>query len=387
MLAGFLSAMRTLARSATFTCCVPFALDPLRRRFPSVTWLPCDEHTRAGCVAECDVWLGLGGSPFQHSLSRWFIDHLLSEAALCQRSGKPMFFLGVGIQTATELANPDVRHICSRASAIWTRDPASAERMATLGSALPVASAADLAHVFFRETPPPPFRPGRLTLVANFDYGAWPGQAALLRAAQLPSAGFAPSEYVWLAQESRDLPGAERALHAALSPGDRSRWQLIVPDEPAASAVPSPLASEVPPDIAPSPTSGTSTHATTGTLKSVFARWPSGEWLVTARFHAALAGAWSGSKIVILSTNEKLRAAARELACPVLAPDADEATALAALQSASAPSSPARPLVAPSLHVAADQAYAACAAFVRAAQSSLPRSLLTSAVAPARPTP
>ncbi len=410
MLAGFLSAMRTLAPSATFTCCVPFALDPLRQRFPSITWLPCDEPTRTGCVAACDVWLGLGGSPFQHSLSRWFIDHLLSEAALCQRSGKPMFFLGIGIQTATELANPDVRHICSHASAIWTRDPASAERLATVASTLPVACAADLAHVFFRETPPPPPHPGRLTLVANFDYGAWPGQAALLRAVQLPSPSFAPSEYVWLSQESRELPGAERALHAALPPNERSRWQLIVPDEPASSAAPFPLLSAPSLAIGPSTTSDTSPDAIPdGTLKSVFARWPSGEWLVTARFHAALAGAWSGSKIVILSTNEKLRAAARELACPVLAPDADEATALAALQSASAPSlssalpaslfpaplphafpatsSPGRPPVAPSLLAAADQAYAACAAFVRAAQSSLPRSLLTSAVAPAQPTP
>lgn len=398
MLAGFLSAMRTLAPAATFTCCVPFALGPLRQRFPSVTWSPCDEPTRAGCIAACDVWLGLGGSPFQHSLSRWFVDHLLSETALCERFGKPMFFLGVGIQTATELAHPDVRHICSRASAIWTRDPASAERLATLGSALPVACAADLAHVFFRENPPPPRRLGRLTLVANFDYGAWPGQAALLRAVQIQPAGFAPSEFTWLAQESRDLPGAERALHAALPPNDRSRWQLIVPDEPLPDATSKAF---VP--------SETGSFDSSASLAAAVSRWPSGEWLVTARFHAALAGAWAGSKIVILSTNEKLRAAARALACPVLAPDADEATALAALQSASAPSlssalpathfpsplphtfpatsSPPRSPVAPSLLAAADQAYTACAAFVRAAQSSLPRSPLTSAVAPARPTP
>jgi hypothetical protein len=292
-----------------------------------------------------------------------------------------------------------VCRICAQAAAIWTRDPASAERLSAIATPPPTTNAADLAHIFFRKTLPPPARSGRLTLVANFDYGAWPGQAAFLRATAPFAVHLPVSERVWLAQESRDLPGAERALHAALPAADRAHWALVVPDQPT-TAYSSHL---LPRDPA---------------LTSVFARWPSGEWLVTARFHAALAGAWAGSKIVILSTNEKLRAAARELACPVLAPDADEATALAALQSASAPSlssafpaprfpsalptphvpsplphalpatsSPARPPIAPSLLAAADQAYAACAAFVRAAQSSLPRSPLTSAVAPARPTP
>lgn len=397
MLAGFLSAMSTLAPEATFTCCIPFPLDPLRRRFPSIAWLPCDERSRAACIEQCDVWLGLGGSPFQHSLSRWFVDHLLSETSLCQRHDKPMFFLGVGVQTATELIDPAIRQICSRATAIWTRDPASAARLATLPQAPLIASAADLAHVFFRENPPPPCRHGRLTLVANFDYGAWPGQDALLNATKVRTASFAPSEFVWLAQESRELPGAERALHSALPDSERARWQLIVPDEPS-----------------PDDTSGPEFEATdtlprapSRSLSSVWSRWPTGEWLITARFHAALAGAWAGSKIVVITTNEKLRAASRELGCVVLAPDADEATATAALHTAAAPSPPrafpqailstsqpprapsmARPAVAPSLIVAADQAYAACTAFVRAARGGpLSGSAVTSAVAPARPTP
>lgn len=397
MLAGFLSAMRTLAPAATFTCCVPFPLDPLRRRFPLITWLPCDEPSRAACIGECDVWLGLGGSPFQHSLSRWFVDHLLSEISLCQRHDKPMFFLGVGVQTANEVLDPDIRRICACANGIWTRDPASAERLAALPHPPLIVGAADLAHVFFRENPPPPCRHGRLTLVANFDYGDWPGQGALLNATKAHTPSFAPSEFVWLAQESRNLPGAERALHAALPDSERARWQLIVPDEPPPADASSPAfeATATPP-CNPS-----------GSLSTAWSRWPTGEWLITARFHAALAGGWAGSKIVIITTNEKLRAASRELGCVVLAPDADEATATAALHRAaacspslaspqapsSAPQPPpatamARPAVAPALIVAADQAYAACAAFVRAARGgTVSGSAVTSAVAPARPTP
>lgn len=368
MLAGFLAAMRTLAPQAEFTCCVPFPLEPLRQRFPAITWLPWADDIRARCIASCDVWLGLGGSPFQSALSRWFIDHLVSESALCRSARKPMFFLGVGVQTTTELAEPDVRRICTEAAAIWTRDEASAERLAALPSPPPVESASDLAHLFFRETTPPVANTGRLTLVGNFDYGAWPGQSAFLDALtpQRLAPRLAVVERVWLAQESRDLPGAERALYATLSPAQQSHWRLVVPDAPVSA-----------------------TDASTPSLASVFSRWPSGEWLVTARFHAALAGAWAGSKIVILPTNEKLRGAARELACPLLPPDADEDTVirtlLAARSLAPAPlvSPSAPPPVAPLLLRAADRAYAACAAFVRAASTSFS----SSAVAPANPHP
>ena len=351
MLAGFLAALRTLAPTATFTCCVPFPLDPLRRRFPAITWLPCDEPTRARCIAECAAWLGLGGSPFQSALSRWFVDHLVSEAALCARAHKPMYFLGVGVQTSAELADPDVQRICAQAAAIWTRDAASADRLAALPSPPPIASAADLAHLFFRETPPPAASAGRLTLVANFDYGAWPGQAAFLSAAQASVPGLTITERVWLAQESRELPGAERALHRALPLGDRARWSLAIPDP-----VPSPAESLA---TAESPTSAES-------LATALSRWPSGEWLVTARFHAALAGAWAGSKIAILSTNEKLRAAAHELACPLLATDADAATVTRSLQSLTSQAG----VSSAALHLAADRAFEACAAFVRAAARS-----------------
>jgi hypothetical protein len=151
-------------------------------------------------------------------------------------------------------------------------------------------------------------------------------------------------ERIWLAQESRDLPGAERALYAALPLSDRAPWRLALPD-------------------APQP--GDSVPALS--LATAFSRWPSGQWLVTARFHAALAGAWAGSKILILSTNEKLRAAARDLACPVLAPAADAGSLSHALTTLAH----STPVSRDRLILAADRATAACAAFVRAARSAV----------------
>jgi signal transduction histidine kinase len=325
MLAGFLAAMRTLAPRATFTCCAPFALEPLRRRFPAIEWLPCESADRERVIAGCDVWLGLGGSPFQNAQSRWFIDHLLGDATACARGKKPMFYLGIGVQNPAELGVPDTRRLCAQAAGIWTRDAASAARLAALPAPPALLEiATDLAHLFFRDNPPPAAAAGRITLVPNFDYGAWPGQPAFLRAlGALPA-----TDHIWLAQESRELPGAERALHATLSAADRKTWRLVAPEDAGAP------------------------------LARVLERWPSGEWLVTARYHAALAGAWARSRVVVISTNEKLRAVAHELRTPLVPPDATADAVARALESA--------PVAAP-LPLAAERAYAACAAFVHTA--------------------
>ncbi len=300
MLAGFLRALRTLCPDARLTANIPFPLAAVRARTPEVDWQPYELSLRQQNIQSCDAWLGLGGSPFQSALSRWFIDHLIAEAEICRAAGKPMYFLGVGVQSAHELDVPEVRQLCGQAAAIWTRDSASAARLRKLPEIGPVEAAADLAHIFFQQTPPPRALAGRVTLVANFDYGAWTGRDACLRAVDQLD----PAARVWLAQESRELPGAEITLHAALPDLERSKWRLVSPDV----------------DGAP--------------LSDVLGRWPSGEWLITSRFHAAIAGAWAGSKVVVVGINEKLRSIARDLNAPLIEPDADESTVLQALRSA-----------------------------------------------------
>jgi polysaccharide pyruvyl transferase WcaK-like protein len=286
MLAGFLAAMRSLSSEFSCTASVPFPLEPLRTRFPEIKWHPYDEAIRSACIASCDAWVGLGGSPFQSLQSRWFIDHLIREGDLCRRHGKPMFYLGVGVQTQAELAVADVRNLVASAVRIWTRDAASASRLEQAGAH--AKPGADLAHLFLRDAAVPAAAKGRMTVVPNFDFERWPGMEAFLQAAETVT----PAERVWLAQESRPLPGAERMLHATLDAAGQQAWRLVVPDAP-----------------------GTA-------LNSVMPKWPSGEWLVTSRFHAALAGAWAGSKVVVIATNEKLAGVAKELGAPTLRADA-----------------------------------------------------------------
>ena len=315
MLAGFLTALRpgatahpgplspSLSPSLSLTCCVPQGHERLAQRFPEIRWLPYDEATRRAAIGACDAWLGLGGSPFQCAVSRWFVDHLETERRACAAARKPMFFLGVGGQDPAAYALPEIRAVCAQAEKIWTRDTATADTLARELPAARVAVAADLAHIFFETNPPPAAAPGRLTAVLNFDYAGWPALDAALAALDAVPA----RERVWLAQESRPLPGAEQWLYGQLPAGPQARWRLQIADtgEPA--------------------------------LPAVLAQWPSGEWLFTSRFHAMLAGAWAGSHLVVIATNEKLRAAARDLGCPSLSPEAKPIAFAAALRDSEPP--------------------------------------------------
>ena len=150
-------------------------------------------------------------------------------------------------------------------------------------------TAADLANLFFEAHRPPTAAAARLTAVLNFDYAGWPAMGGALAALdRLPA-----RERIWLAQEARALPGAERELYRGLPENDRARWSLRLADDSDSS------------------------------VAGVLDRWPSGEWLVTSRYHATLAGAWAGSQAVVITTNEKLRGAADELGYPGIGPTAD----------------------------------------------------------------
>lgn len=274
MMAGFLGAV-SADSTRRFTCCVPCPLAPLQARFPQVEWLPYDATTRQRAVQDCDAWLGLGGSPFQSGASRWFIDHLAAEAQLCRAAHKPMYFLGIGGQDPAAYALPEVQAVLRQADRIWTRDECTASTAAAAGGTDRVTAGADLAHLHFRRSAVPAAQAGRFSAVLNFDYTAMP---AWLPAAVQVADQLGATEKIWAVQEDRALPGAERWLFEELTPAQRSGWQL---------------------------------------RQETLANWPSGQWLLSSRYHSTLAGAWAGSRAVVIALNEKLRAAADETGFPV----------------------------------------------------------------------
>lgn len=333
MLGGFLSQLPA-GMNIELTCCVPFDRTPLTCRFPQVRWLPYDEASRKACVERCDAWLGLGGSPFQCAVSRWFIDHLEQERRLCQSARKPMFFLGIGCQDAAALECSELRATCLQAKRMWTRDTRSTERLRTAFPEAAVEPGSDLAHAWLELQTPGPCLPDTFAAALNFEFGTWPHLEGALASIQRAFKG----RKLWISQERRVLPGAEKALYQSISSTFRAHWELIDVDPESGTA------------------SDLSKATSTPTLKEITDRWPVGERLLSSRFHSTLVGAWAGSKIVVVAINDKLRSVATELHLQSLDVQADPAHIEERFRNAT-------PVPREHLRELAGRARASCAAF------------------------
>jgi polysaccharide pyruvyl transferase WcaK-like protein len=282
MLAGFLDLAGTWLAGATFTCSTPFDRASQHRRFPAIEWLPYEPAVRAAAIEACDAWVGVGDTPFQTDVGTWFLDHLAEESELCRRFGKPMFFLGVGVNNREALDHPHARAVISQADHIWTRDAQATAWLRDAGDPARISQGADLAHVHLAQRTPPPREPGTLAFLLNFENRDAFSVEAIVGIVESSAAW----RHRWLVQEVRPLDGSEREILALLPAAVRDRLEIRCPDY---------------------------AHDSLDALLDV---WGTPEVLVTSRYHGALAGAWAGSRILIVERNDKLSGLAAQLGCP-----------------------------------------------------------------------
>ena len=324
MLAGFLEAARpAFLDEVTLTCCTAQDAASQRRRFPEVDWLPYDEATRAEAIARCDIWLGLGDTPFQLVVGPWFLAHLSQEAAMCRIHGKPMFYLGVGVNEQEAVDEPRMRVLIGQAEKIWTRDEESAAFLRPVAGPGKVSVGADLAHVALAAMEFGPPEPETLGLLLNFEDS---GQYRIEQLAALVEAS--PTRHIaWLSQEIRPFPGSESALHAQLPPAARGRAVPRTPD-----------------------------YANAATPADLLSAWGVPAKLFTSRYHGTLIGAWMGCRTVVFARSAKVAAGARQLGLSLVEASGDTGEILRRLEEAK----PTTPLL---LHVNTELARSACDAF------------------------
>lgn len=281
MLAGFLEALARQGRAVELTCCIPFDPASQRRRFPHVTWLPYDDESRRGAIRQCDAWVGLGGTPFQVVVGPWFLEHLAEELEACRQFGKPMHFLGVGVNEAEALDDLRARQVLDYAGRVWVRDVLSGEMLQRHCDPRRVAFAADLSHVYLRALRDrlPPVDAEAVGYVLNFEDPGHFDAAALCSLVQAQP----QASHRWLAQEVRRLEGSELALLETLPPECRQRLEVRVPDYAAA------------------------------TTEELAMAWRAPGRLVTSRYHAAILGAWTGARVVAVERSEKIRGLVRQM--------------------------------------------------------------------------
>jgi ADP-heptose:LPS heptosyltransferase len=286
MLAGFLAALGPRVERLALTCCTPFDRASQQRRFPAITWLADDAPTRAQALADADVWLALGDTPFQLLSGPWMRDYLAAQIDAVARHALPMFYLGIGTEGDDVLADPLFRTLAAGAERIWCRDAASARRLAPHALSA-VQTGADLCHAYFgRAGASASPRDGEINdadlgLVVAFESPDRFDAGAVRRAID----GWrAP---VWLVQEVREFAGGERHGLSRLDRQTRRRLRVAAPD-----------------------------YAGAADVDALLAAWPHCATVASSRYHALCINAWRGSRLVAVQRSGKIGGIAEDFALP-----------------------------------------------------------------------
>lgn len=302
MLAGFLSEIQKKKLNIELSCCSLFDLESQRYRFPEVRWFPYDDESRQYCVKNCDIWLGLGGSPFQTILSDWFLQHLAQELVLCELYSKKMFFLAVGLNDYPALEHPVTHQLLETATFIWTRDLLTAQALCSISSKKNIGVGGDLAHLFLQDYHLKKNNLAKVGFVMNFEenHSIWHN---IMGEIVKISGGF--SQCAWIAQEVRVLPGSELALYNAFAEESRLQLALICSD-----------------------------YARSRT-KDFLVPFQPISLLITSRYHSALVGAWLGCRVLLMERNLKLKGLSEQWPVKTIHVDDDISTIHHAVHAAS----------------------------------------------------
>jgi polysaccharide pyruvyl transferase WcaK-like protein/nitrite reductase/ring-hydroxylating ferredoxin subunit len=291
VLAGFLEGIGEL-KPDKITCATSFDIEAQRRRFPQIEWSIHDRSTRERLIAGCDAWIGLGGPVLQETDDHWLLKDQLDQLEECRRQSKPAFFFCCSVDHRADMQRPDIRFLLAQASWIWTRDALSTRALTGAGFDR-VTTAADLSHLVLRKLQQAPMRPDTTGFVCNFER---PADYSIDSISNLIAASARAAASVgWLVQETRTLPGSELDIYRRLPDRAKAQVELRRPDYQAASVA--------------------------GLVDS----WGHPARFLSTRYHGAIIGAWSGSRVVVFERQQKLRGLAETLGftCFTTMPDPD----------------------------------------------------------------
>src|ERR1700678_1927404 len=283
MLEGFLRCLRECGNPAEVVAYIPHDVESQQRRFSAIGWhSSADKQRREAHLRPADVWLGLGGTPFQLNSGPWSLDHLNREREVCNRLGKTMVFLGVGCDSPAAVWDPRGRSVIEAAERTWTRDARSAELIGSVAVAGSVSQGSDLAHITLGSAARPAAEPGLLGLLLGLEDPGIVDIAAL----EQEIVRRCPARTRWLVQEMRSFPCTERWNFAGLS-------------ELAQGSI----------DLMPM-------NYSTDTIDGFLENFGAPETVVSSRYHGALIAAWHGRRVGVIRRADKLDGIMADLDVP-----------------------------------------------------------------------
>jgi polysaccharide pyruvyl transferase WcaK-like protein len=280
MLAGFLDALSN--RDVELACLSAHDAFSQRQRFPSIQWLASEPLIKEQAIQWCDVWLGLGDSPFQTTSGLWFLDTLVTDLGMCQRESKPVFFLGTGVNDLEALDTVQSRFILPSVDFIWTRDNQSFELLARHLPDGKLGVGADLANISLAKLFPERVAGEEISsdgFVINVEDPLQFSSEAFERHIANSSA----PKIRWICQESRELCLSEQTIYQNFSKAAQSRLELALVDYHAAL------------------------------LSELVAPWREIKRCLSTRYHGGLIAAWAGSSVVAYCRNAKVGGLVRDL--------------------------------------------------------------------------
>lgn len=310
------------------------AFDPSTqaRRFPMIEWHPGARGDRARILAAHDCWAGVGDTPFQLSSGCGMLEQILADLQACERLAKPMYMLGVGCEREVLADRRAVIEIVRRLEHVWTRDDASRELLVDHGAADPqrVTAGSDLAHITLQGLFP--LRTGRGAALGVNYYAESPrrGDAVALRRFLAQVGPRQP--VVFFCQETRPK-GFDLDAYRRIRGGWRP-WRRRLP------------VGLQTPDYA------------SGGMPDLVEHFRSYDIVMSSRYHALLAAAWAGCRVVGLGRGSKLEICARELGVPLVTSPFTEPALLQAYAEA-------QPLPRERLEASADRARKSVDAFLQ----------------------
>ncbi len=290
-LQGFLHASTPPTRNDLCGLLRDDRLPSQRRRFGGIDWRSVDDTQLSAIRTQCSRWLGIGGTPFQASSGPWLLNSVL--ASLGPGFTGRTWMIGVGCETEVRQHKALAARVAASIDHIWTRDVYShgflVDELGVDAEKLTVGG--DLANIALSELFPE-FQPEHSSEnVGILYYEEVPAGRNVRAMRQFARDLSRTSPVTFLATDVRDA-GFERGLHRRMFGG----WRSLGRSGPGFYA----------PDYQ---------HADVHGLVSHFSNY---SVVMASRYHALLAAAWAGCRVVALDRSSKVRWLSADLDIPLV---------------------------------------------------------------------
>ncbi len=295
MLAGFLT---LIPEEYSITCVIPRSPASQEHRFPRITWIQGKDEAREDAIRQCDLWIGVGATPFSAVHRAWLLRHMERDLTWCRRLDKPVAL--VGVDADERLLHSDYRELAAKTlkqcRIVVTRDQNSVDVLRAL---VPepeerLVPGIDLANFYLAQR-----APQERNLASRQSLGVCYWEETMQRR-QLKALRLAlrrlrreGERIVFFANEVR--PEFDHAVYRRVTTL-RDRWHGR-----------NPMRFESP------------DHAG-GNLADLIAHFSTYHTVVSSRYHALLVAAWMGCRVLALGQRPKVALLARDLEIPLVCP-------------------------------------------------------------------